>query len=149
MWFILETQHNTAIPGHFFLGQAPCAELKPCSEIPPFNLNIGELDHSKNIWGWMFCILSWHGQLGAATRGDRTEAQKKSLFHSKILGIEGIACHAGPCGKASEWSGGKQWEGKVYTRTYIEVLGGLWGIECGPKLPGPDRIKKEEYCLLG
>lgn len=60
----------------------------------------------------------------AATSGDRTEAQeKKSLFHSKILEIEGITCHAGPCGEASERSGGKQWEGKLYTRASNEVLG--------------------------
>lgn len=57
MWFILEIRHNTAIPGLFSLGRAPCAEPKACSEIPPFNLNIGELYHSENIWGWMFCIL--------------------------------------------------------------------------------------------
>ena len=79
MWFIFEIQH-TPISGHFFLDQVLCTELRDCSKILAFNLNIRKLYHGKNISGWMFCILLQDGQLGATVRGDRGEAQEKTKF---------------------------------------------------------------------
>lgn len=68
----------------------------------------------------MFYILLGHGQSGAATRGDRGEAQKKSLLYLQVLLTVG--------------TGGQEKEDRSQRKTLDQSL--HWGFQEKGKAEG-------------